>query len=69
MLEKEVWYVPPVGGNLPVEPTCILTYDQPTLAIVEVEPDPWQNGSSTGWVRFRADGNSRRMTGMGAKQQ
>jgi hypothetical protein len=39
MLEKEVWYVPPVGGNLPVEPTCILTYDQPTLAIVEVEPD------------------------------
>jgi hypothetical protein len=31
MLEKEVWYVPPVGGNLPVEPTCILTYDQPTL--------------------------------------
>lgn len=39
MLEKGVWYVPPVGGTLPVEPTCIHTYDQPTLAIVEVEPD------------------------------
>ncbi len=39
MLEKELWYVPPVGGALPVQPTCIHTYDQPTLAIVEVTPD------------------------------
>jgi hypothetical protein len=39
MLEKEVWYVPPVSGALPVRPTCIVTYEQPTLAIVEVAPD------------------------------
>jgi hypothetical protein len=39
MLAKELWYVPPVGGTLPVDPTCIHTYDQPTLAVVEAEPD------------------------------
>ncbi len=39
MLEKELWYVPPVSGALPVQPTCIHTYGQPTLAIVEVAPD------------------------------
>ena len=39
MLEKELWYVPPVGGALPVQPICIHTYDQPTLAIVEIDPD------------------------------
>ena len=39
MLEKELWYVPPVGGALPVKPICIHTYDQQTLAIVEVDPD------------------------------
>lgn len=39
MLAKQLWYVPPVGGTLPVEPTCIHTFDQPTLVIVEAEPD------------------------------
>ncbi len=39
MLAKELWYVPPVGEDLPVEATCIHTYGQPTLAIVEIEPD------------------------------
>ena len=39
MLEKELWYVPPVSGALPVPPICIHTYDQPTLAIVEFTPD------------------------------
>ena len=39
MLEKELWYVPPVDGALPVQPICIHTYDQPTLAIVEMDCD------------------------------
>ena len=39
MIEHELWYVPPVGGALPVQPTCIHTYEQPTLAIIETDPD------------------------------
>jgi hypothetical protein len=39
MLAKELWYVPPAGGILPVEPVCIHNYDEPPLAIVEAEPD------------------------------
>ena len=39
MLKQELWYVPPVGGDLPVEPTSIHTYDEPILCIVETEPD------------------------------
>ena len=39
MLNKEIWYVPPVGGDLPVKPVSIQSYDQPTLFIVEIERD------------------------------
>ncbi len=39
MNHKELWYVPPVTGSLPVEPICVHTYDQPTLGFAEVEPD------------------------------
>lgn len=46
MLEKELWYVPPVGGDLPVQPVCIHTFDQPTLAIVETAPDVFHIATS-----------------------
>ena len=39
MNHKELWYVPPSVTDATVEPVCIHTFDQPTLAIVEVEPD------------------------------
>jgi hypothetical protein len=39
MNRNELWYVPPVNGKLPVEPLCIHTFGQPTMNIVEIEPD------------------------------
>ena len=39
MNHKELWYVPSVHGPVPVEPVCIYTFSEPTLAIVEIEPD------------------------------
>ena len=39
MLTRELWYVPPVGGDVPVEPVCIHTFEQPTLGIVEIAPE------------------------------
>ena len=46
MLAKELWYVPPVSGKLPVKPVNIRTYDQPVLFLVETEPDVFYLGSS-----------------------
>ena len=39
MLSKELWYVPAPGAHLPVEPMCIQSFDQPTLGIVETDPE------------------------------
>ena len=39
MNHNELWYVPPVGGSLPVDPVCIHKYEQPTLGIVETDSD------------------------------
>jgi hypothetical protein len=36
---KELWYVPPVTGQLPVAPTLLHTFAQNTCAIVEIAPD------------------------------
>ena len=36
---RELWYVPPSVTDTPVKPVCLHTFDQLTLAIVEVEPD------------------------------
>ncbi len=37
--QKELWHVPSPKDELPVEPVLLHTFDQPTGAIVEVEPD------------------------------
>ena len=37
--QRELWYVPPVTGALPVEPSRIHTFAELTTGIVEVEPD------------------------------
>ena len=39
MNHKELWYVPPVTGEVPVEPVRLHAFAQPTTGIVEVEPD------------------------------
>jgi len=39
MNHNELWYVPPLNGDVPVNPSCIHTFGEPTLGIVEVEPD------------------------------
>ena len=36
---RELWYVPPSDHHVPVEPVRLHTFDQPTVGIVEVEPD------------------------------
>ena len=36
---KELWYVPPVHGPVPVEPTCIHKFADVPCGIVEPEPD------------------------------
>jgi hypothetical protein len=36
---RELWYVPPASGAVPVVPIHIHTFDENALAIVEVEPD------------------------------
>ena len=39
MNHNELWYVPPVHKEVPATPVCIHTFDQPTLNIVEIDPD------------------------------
>ena len=39
MNKKELWYVPPPAGNLPVDPVRIHTFDQLATGLVEVEPE------------------------------
>ena len=39
MLEGELWYVPPIDGALPVTPNLLHKFEQPTMALVELEPD------------------------------
>ena len=36
---SELWYVPPVGGQVPVEPVLLHKFDELPLAIVEIAPD------------------------------
>jgi len=39
MNAKELFYVPPSSGAVPVEPVLLHRFDQPTTGIVEIEPD------------------------------
>ena len=39
MNHKQIWYVPPVNGTLPVEASVLHTFPEPVLGIAEVEPD------------------------------
>ena len=39
MLTKELWYVPPVTGKVPVSPILVHTYAEPAMGIVELEDD------------------------------
>lgn len=39
MNQRELWYIPPTGSSIPVEPVLLFTFDQPALGIVEVEPE------------------------------
>ncbi len=36
---KELWYLPPVDGDIPVLPLRLFTFDPPPMSIVEPEPD------------------------------
>ena len=36
---RGLWYVPPSDGHVPVEPMHLHTFDEPTVGIVELEPD------------------------------
>jgi sugar lactone lactonase YvrE len=37
--EKQLWYVPAPGSDLPVDPVPVHTFDALTMGIVEAEPD------------------------------
>ena len=37
--KKQLWYVPPASGRLPVEPQLLCTFDTLASGIAEVEPD------------------------------
>lgn len=39
MNARELFYVPPSSGDVPVEPVLLHRFDQPTTGLVEVEPD------------------------------
>jgi hypothetical protein len=39
MNHQELWYIPPPSANMPVDPLLIHTFAQPTMGIVEVEPN------------------------------
>ena len=39
MNHQELWYVPPRSAKVPVDPLLIHTFAQPTMGVVEVEPD------------------------------
>ena len=36
---KQIWYVPPMRGTAPVEPSLLHGFEQPTTGVVEIEPD------------------------------
>jgi hypothetical protein len=36
---KELWYVPPTSGRVPVEPSLLFTFAQPVLGIAEIDPN------------------------------
>ena len=46
MNKKELWFVPPVSGQLPVRPELLFTFDEPATGVVEVEPDIFYVSSS-----------------------
>jgi len=37
--KKELWFVPPVNGDIPVEPLLLSTFVENAVGIIEVEPD------------------------------
>ena len=39
MNHQELWYIPPHSANVPVDPLLIHTFAEPTMGIVEVDPD------------------------------
>jgi hypothetical protein len=39
MNKQELWYIPSPIAHIPVDPLLIYTFAQPTLGIVEVEPE------------------------------
>ena len=39
MNHKELWYVPPPAPGEQVTPSCLHTFDQPTLGLAEIEPN------------------------------
>lgn len=39
MNHRELWYIPRPTSNIPVDPVLMHTFAQPTMGIVEVEPD------------------------------
>jgi hypothetical protein len=39
MLHNELWYVPPVTGDIPVQPSLVHKFCEHTIGIVEVEED------------------------------
>src|ERR1700679_3565545 len=36
---QELWYIPPPGGNMPVDPLLLCSFPQSAMGIVEVEPN------------------------------
>lgn len=39
LTRKGLWYIPPVSEGEAVEPSLLASFDQPTLSMIEVEPD------------------------------
>ena len=47
MNKQELWYIPSPIAHIPVDPLLIYTFAQPTLGIVEVEPEVFYVNTSS----------------------
>lgn len=52
--KKELWFVPPVDGELPVEPVHLFSFDQNACGIIEAEPDIFLICSCNGYTTHEA---------------
>jgi len=54
ILQQQLWYIPPAPATVPAEPVLVHTFDQPTMGIVETEPDVFCINTSDPFTAHRS---------------